>query len=367
MRAFMAGRSGRFVAILLPVLLLSAPSAAHAASRLVLALGLQSVYDDNILQYSDGQIQLFESGTRPQRYSIESTDDGVFSPSASLTYEHERAHHRTSRVRARMSWDVHAKNSTADDHAGSLSWREDFGARRSLSLAVYRLPRYYLRQLFDEDAVNPYPGMTKYRRAEFDLTTGSATWRERLGSRGWAVVNYTYERRDYNEAFTERTSNTNAVGLGYEWNSKRNAAGFAFNGGYRDSRARAEDGDSIPNDDEDVSYRGAILGAGGRMTIARGSLGRLSADVAYEYRTRDYTSEVPNDPNHNGRNDHLHNIAGGLRLATPARLTVHGFYEYETNSASYSGPILPTSDSSSYTQGRVGLDIDWSAILWSRE
>ena len=366
MSAFAKGRSGRFSAMLLPLLLLLAvPTAAHAASRLVLALGLEGVYDDNILQYSDEQIQIFESGTRPTRYSIESTDDGVFSPSASLTYEREREHHRTTRVRARLSWDVHARNSTADDHAGSLSWREDFGARRSITVAVYRLPRYYLRQLFDEDVVNP--GTTKYRRADFDLTTGSATWRERLGRRGWAIINYTYERRDYNEAFTERTSNTNAGGLGYEWNSPHNAAGFALNAGYRDSRARAEDGDSIPNDDQDVSYRGAILGVGGRVTIARGSLGRLSADAAYEYRTRDYTSDVPNDPNHNGRNDHLHNIAGGFRLATPVRLILHAFYEYEDNSASYSGPILPTSDSSSYTQGRVGFDIDWSAVIWSRE
>lgn len=355
------------VATVAAALALAIPATGLAAgSRVVLGLGLESAYDDNLLQYSDDQIRLFESGTRPERFSIETTDDGEFRPNVSLAFESERAHHRSTTVRLRVSGSFHVKNETTDNRAASLAWREEFGSRRSLTLSGYRLPRFYLRQLFDEDTTVPYPGLSRYRRAEFGLTTASAAWRERLARRTRLVVNYTFERRAYDDAFRERDSNTHEGGLGFEWSAPKARGGFELSAAYRNSAARAEDADGTAGNDPDVSYRGAVLGAGGRLSLARGRAGRLSADLRYEYRSRDYTSDRPADASHFGRSDRLHDVEIGLRFAPRARVSLRGFYQFEDNRASFASATPPGTDPASYTQNRVGLDIDCGAVLWSR-
>ena len=349
------------------IIILTLASPAYAEkNRILLGIGLESAYDDNILQYSNDQIALFESGTRPTRFSIESTDDAVFQPNVSLAYENDRGRRGGRTIRARVTGTFHSRNGTADNRAMSLSWREEFGRNHALTLSAYRLPRFYLRQLFDEDAIVPYPGLSKYRRAEFGLTIASAAWRERLTRQSRLNFTYSFERRDYNADFSERTSDTHEGGLGFDWNNRKSGAGFGLSGGYRSSNAKADDGDGVPLDDPDVSYKGVVLGAGGKVELAHGRVGRLTGETDYEYRTRDYASNRPSDTSHYQRNDHLHDADVALRLALPGRWSVRAFYRYEANRASFASAAGPASDPASYTQNQVGVDVDWSAILWSR-
>ena len=347
------------------ILALASPARADE-KRLLLGVGFESAYDDNILQYSRDQIALFESGTRPTRFSIESTDDAVFQPNVSLAYENDRGRRGGRTIRARVKGTFHSRNGTSDNRAMSLSWREEFGRNHALTLSAYRLPRFYLRQLFDEDAIVPYPGLSKYRRAEFGLTIASAVWRERLTRQSRLNFNYSFEHRDYNADFSERTSDTHEGGLGYDWNRRKSGSGFGLSGGYRRSNAKADDGDGVPLDDPDFSYKGVVLGAGGKVELAHGRVGRLTGEADYEYRTRDYASDRPSDTSHYQRNDLLHDADVALRLALPGRWSVRAFYQVEDNKASFAGAAPTASDPASYTRNQVGVDVDWSAVLWSR-
>lgn len=332
----------------------------------MLGIGMESSYDDNILQYSKDQIATFESGAKPSHFSIESTDDAVFEPNVSVAYERNRRAGGSSTIRARVTGSFHSRNGTADNRAGSLSWREAFGPRHALTLSAYHLPHFYLRQLFDEDAVVPYPGLTKYRRAEFGLTIASAAWRERLTRQSSVTLSYSFEHRGYNADFRERTSATHEGGVGYDWDRRGSASRFGFSAGYRRSQAKADDADSIPLDDADISYHGVVLGAGGKLQLSHGPAGRLTGEADYEYRTRDYTSDRPDDTSHFGRTDRLHDVTAALRLTLPGRLSLRAFYQLEDSKASFGSVAPPTSDPASYTRNRVGLDIDWSIVLWRR-
>ena len=59
---------------------LAAPAQAARGQTLTLTTRLSTFYDDNYLQYSDGQLSDFESGRHPARFGIETTDDAIWSP-----------------------------------------------------------------------------------------------------------------------------------------------------------------------------------------------------------------------------------------------------------------------------------------------
>ncbi|HSQ59960.1 MAG TPA: hypothetical protein VLT84_05965 [Acidobacteriota bacterium] len=362
-----AGSAGLAAALLLATPAARAAAQEGPAQRLRLGLGLETIYHDNLLEYSDGQLATFEAGTSPDRYSIESEDDVVLEPAVSLTYERDRGRGVGRTIRLRWSGAFHGSNATADRNAAGVLWREEFGRGRALTASAYRLPHYYLRQLLDEDV--PLAEPNRYRRASFGLTIATLGWRQRIARRTTGSVGYRYERRDYNDDFRERDSNTHEAGVGVAWAARGGKFELGGEGAYRASDAKAEDGDdpagAVP-DDPDVSYHGLVLGAEARIELARGGSGRLAADAAYEYRSRDYTSERLADASHFGREDRTHLVTAGIRWNPRGPFALKAYYQRENNHASFASPNPPATDPASYGANRFGASIEWGTTLWKQ-
>ena len=339
------------------------PALAARGQRLNLGLGSSSLYDDNFLQYSSDQLRVFASGLSPDRFSIRSSDDLLVGPYASLTWLNEMGKARSRSLRLKWSSEFHKKNGTADLRTYSATWREAFSKDRRLTLYGYWLPGFYLRQLFDEDAVVAFPGLSRYRRVEFDLAIGSLAWRQRIGGKTRGEIKYQYEHRSYNPDFVERTSGTHQGELGVEFYRLPSRGALEFHGGYRVSNAKAADSDTV-GDDPDVSYHGIIAGLGWRMELARKSAWRLGASAAYELGTRAYDSNLPTDKYHYKRDDTSNDVDVALRWAFPPHWTVRGIYSLGHNSAHLGTQAPPSSDTGSYTENKVGLAVDWSGALW---
>jgi len=357
-------RAGTAAAALVAAgLVLSAPPARAAGQRLDLAAGLTTTYDTNLLQYSDSQLELFESGRRPDRFSLETLDDLVAAPDLALTWQLDSGRGRRHVLRARGSAALHDKNGTADYRSLSLSWREFFRGRRRISLGLYAVPHYYLRQLLAEDVVPLYPGLSRERRAEFALDIASASFRQRAWRELELELGYRLERRRYNREFRERDSFTHEGEL---------LAGIARQRGslearllYRASVARAADGDEAPgvNDDPDLGYRGPGGGLGGRIDLAALGPLRAGADLDLDLESRRFGSTRPFDTYHFGRRDLLLAVETGLRIQLH-RASARAFWHYESNDA-HLGTRAPLSgDAGSYRQHQVGLALDVSASVW---
>jgi len=339
----------------------SAAAEAMDGQSVGVGLAFSSVYDDNVLRYSKEQLALFESGLMPDPFSIETSDDLLLGPSASLTWSNVMARRRTRSLRLRWTGKFHKKDATADFSSYSALWRESFSRDRRLTLSGYWLPSFYLRQLFDEDAVPPFPGLSKYRRAEFDLGIGSVSWRQRIAGKTRAEIGYQYEHRAYNPEFEERTSGTHQGELGLEVYRLPRRGTLDFYGGYRKSNAKGADADSAP--DPDVSYHGIIAGLGWRMELARQKGWRLGADLGYELGTRAYDSKLPSDRYHYNRKDTSNTIDAALRWGCPHWL-VRGFYRFDMNSTNLGAVAPPGSEAGSYKQNQVGLSLEWSGAIW---
>jgi len=339
------------------------PVEAAGGQSLNLGLGVSSLYDDNILQYSDAQLLVFDSGLKPAQFSINSSDDLLLKPSASLTWENAMGRRRSRSVRLRFGGEFHKENATADFRSYSAQWRESFSKDRRLSLSGFWLPGFYLRQLYDEDFVPALPGFSKYRRTEFDLGIGSISWRQRIAGKTRAEIGYQYEHRAYNQDFLERTSSTHQGEFGVEWYRLPSRGSLNVHGGYRASNAKAVDADGIA-DDPDVSYHGPIAGLGWRMELARGNAWRLGADLGYELGKRSYTSSLASDKYHQNRDDTSSTVDFGLRYSLPPHWALRGLYRFDHNSAKLGSLAPPTSDTGSYTENQVGLAVEWSSSVW---
>jgi len=347
--------------VALPIL--ARPTEAAGGQNLDLGIGISSPYDDNILQYSDAQLLVFDSGLKPQQFSIKSSDDLLLKPTVSLTWEDALGRRRSRSVRLRWSGEFHKDNATADFRSYGVQWRESFSKERRLFVSGLWLPGYYLRQLYDEDFVAAPPGVSKYRRAEFDLGIGSISWRQRIARKTRAQIGYQYEHRAYNQDFLERTSKTHQGELEIEWYQLPARGTLSVHGGYRASDAKAVDADGIA-DDPDVSYHGPIVGLGWRAELARGNKWRLAADLGYELGSRSYTSSLVSDKYHYNRDDVSNTVDLGLRYSLPPHWTLRALYRFDNNSASLGTLAPPGSDTGSYSENQIGLAVEWSSSVW---
>jgi len=343
------------------------PLAARAqpGQSIDLGLGASSRYDDNVLQYSSDQLRVFASGLKPDRFSIQSSDDLLMGPFASLTWRNVMGPGRSRSLRLKWNGEFHQKNGTADFRTYSATWREAFSKDRQLTLYGDWLPSFYLRQLFDEDVDVAFPGLSKYRRVEFDLGMGSLSWRQRIARKARCEITYRYEHRSYNPDFMERTSRTHQGELGVEFFRLPRRGSLEFTGGYRVSKAKAADSDTV-GDDPDVSYHGVIAGLGWRMDLMRKRAWRLGASAGYGLGTRAYDSNLPADRYHYKRDDTSNTVDVGLRWALPPHWAVRGVYRFDHNSARLGTQAPPSSDTGSYTENTVGLAVDWSGALWRK-
>ena len=363
-----AGRhAGILTAAVVVACALAAPAQAARGQTLTLTTRLSTFYDDNYLQYSDGQLSDFESGRHPARFGIETTDDAIFNPSLGLLWELDQGHGRRHAARLRGEGDFHGRNGTADFRSLSAGWREDFNRDRRLQLGYYLLPHYYLRQLFDEDWTAA-PASVRYRRAQFGLQIASVGWDQRL-TRGTSLgADYQYERRHYAPPFDVRTSGLHQGAIRTDWTRLPHQGSVELRGGYRFSHSDSTDGDDAagqPSDDVDVSYRGIVAGSSGRVEFWRRGAWRLGGDLAWDLETRHYLSKVRTDKYHVGRRDVLNAVEVGVRTACRPHWSWRTFYRHEQNTARLGSAAPLSTDAGSYKVNQVGLAIEWTGELWS--
>ncbi|MEO5618151.1 MAG: hypothetical protein ABIS67_10300 [Candidatus Eisenbacteria bacterium] len=360
-----AARAG--AALALALLARESVAASSGSQRLNFGVSLSSAYDSNILEYSQDQLTLFEGGTRPDRFSLESTDDLVWNPALTLDWERSDGRRRRHALRLKAEADFHQKNGTADFRAASVRWRESWHRDRQLSIGWYRLPQFYLRQLFDEDYVPPFPGLSRYRRASFSLDIGSTDWSQRVGKSNSLGLGFQYERRRYNQDFRERDSDTNQGEITWGWKRLPHRGALELRGLYRLSDAKAEDGDEVagvPPDDADLSYHGLAGGVHGEMELDRSRDWRFLGDADYQFATRDYDSKRVTDRYHLGRSDQLHTLELGVSARWKPNWRARLFWQFDRNMAKLGTSAPSSTDTGDYTRSQAGLRLDWSVTAW---
>ncbi len=251
-----------------------------SASKWEFDIGLKCTYDDNVLNYSEADLDLFDSiGAAPGgRFGIESKDDFIFSPSFRMIYKSELLGH-TFQAGFNSVYNFNIKNDKRRYYSGGIWAREYLRKGTYIQASINYLPDYYYRNL------QTYDG--DYKEAEFakigaDLTLYSILMKKITGK---AYLGY--ERKNFNDSFNERDLHIYCFGfeLGYRFtNANRLIGGYEFTA----AKSRGRNSEAYRRD---TSYDMFSFWGGARLTAHGLSGKRLLVSPKLGYRLALYQTE----------------------------------------------------------------------------
>ncbi len=257
-------------------------------------IALRTFYDNNILDYSDRDRNLFLDRTRPNKFSINTLDDWVSELDGRIERRYGTRSHGEYRMRVTAEANLYSRNEIKN------SVRYEFEGRWAhkttlLMVHVGWVPHFYLRDLIVHDSTGTTPGSPLFANADYHAWSADLEYRasglwstEQRLSTGW-------KNTDYGRRFDERDNTTwwgryrLVIPLAARWSG---VAGYE----YASMAATGANGSWAVTD---VSRREQTVVLGIDYDIPR-SLS-VSVDVAYEHQR--YTSTKPADPSHAGRRD----------------------------------------------------------------
>jgi hypothetical protein len=319
-------------------------------------------HDDNILELSDQNIAIFESGVfRPDRFLIESVGDTITSLSGRARWTGKPWARHETRVALAGEANWYANNPIKSYETFSLSVAQELTASKKhlsmMRLAVSHTPEYYLQQLTDDDA-SFYAGRriresVRYRQTYYRLTYDQTFVEDRFDG----SLSVEYKRRNYNQYFPERDDrrDTATVTLGGR-PFARNRFAIQATAGLGRLLARG-DLDWTPFVDDDISYDVSLAGLSAAIPWRGKHGGRVELGADREIRT--YTTPNKFDTSHYGRVDHRLTWSVGVVQRLPADLELFAGYENETNDTMFPRVVIAPNDTTSFVSNRVSLGLRW--------
>lgn len=213
-------------------------------------------YDDNVLNYSDADLDLFDSTAADSsgKFGIDSKDDFIISPKAEITYKTKMFKH-SFHIGLDAGYNIFTKNDVKN--YGSLGvWFKEY-LRKGTYLQVFSsyIPDYYYRNL--------YATGIGYRKAHYGKLGFGAKLLASIYQSLDGSVAYRYDNRDFNSTFDER--DLKASNFNFELIFRPDKS-YKLWGGYEFTLARGAGCDNII-DRRDVSYDSFLFWFGSRIYL----------------------------------------------------------------------------------------------------
>lgn len=287
--------------------LLSLPGIALAGDGFAswrLDVGVSSVYDNNILRYSDKYISRFDVREDEGRFHINTRDDLIIMNlvRASVSMDLIGSLTTTGAVDYRRRTYTH--NSVKDWSYLSFSLRQDLSKKMAAQIAYNYIPGFYVRHYRDDEWVKEF-GYTPETFQPFDFTKDElAGWVQYALFPGTRVRGQiAFMRYFYNEHFTEYDSRNTLFGIKvYQTLSKTVRVNGGFEAVHSDAAGNAE---KDPTFDEN----GFTFGIDFQLPKVFGCSNGIGVDGEHVRRFYSSTLFLEIDPEHAGRQDYEYNVA----------------------------------------------------------
>ena len=120
-------------------------------AELNVQFGLTTVYDDNILRYSEKYLDRFINQEDPGRFHIDTYDDVVLNPSLQITGTYRLFGKLKSELDLDYSPRFYCVNGIKNWSYFGIGFRQYFTKRASFKLIYGYIPGYYIRHFQDDD------------------------------------------------------------------------------------------------------------------------------------------------------------------------------------------------------------------------
>lgn len=344
----------------LMLLVLLAPAPARAGEGLTawkIDVGVSSVYDDNILRYSDKYLDRFDRREDLGRFHINTADDLILVSSikGTLTMNLIGALNTTGSIDYRHRTYTH--NAIKDWSYLSMSLRQDLSKKLSAQVGYNYIPEFYVRHYRDDNWVNNY-GYTPITFQPFgfkkDEMNGWIQYNPLSNTRVRAGLRFM--QYYHNEHFTEYNCRNRAFGFDVYQTVLKN---IRLNASFEAMYSRADgDFDTDPSNDQNTF----VFGADFRLPKVFGHAN--SVGVEGEHGRTFYTTHnfVEVDPEHAGRKDYVYRVSITYDFGLLDNLTLAVNYTWQERTSRSSSDLNATylADEKDYRQHQVSLEARYS-------
>ncbi len=322
-----------------------------------LDVGVSSVYDNNILRYSDKYLSHFDNREDEGRFHISTRDDLILLSSVRGTV----AMNLISDLNTSGSFDyrhrTYTHNAIKDWSLLSMSLRQDLSKQLVAQLGYSYIPEFYVRHYRDDDWVKLY-GYTPITFQPFDFKKDELNgWLQYNVFSGTRVrATFGFMRYYYNEHFAEYNCRNRAYGFQVFQTLLKN---IRLNGSFEVVYSRAEgDIDTDPSNDQNIF----VLGMDYRLPKVFGhtnSIGVEGEHVRTFYTTHNFL-EV--DQEHAGRKDYEYRVSISYEFGLLDNLALVVNYAWQKRDSKTSAVQNATylADEKNYRQHQFGLEVKYS-------
>jgi hypothetical protein len=304
------------VVFLATLLLLTLPSQADAKRKvkhkksktikyLYLDASLGISYDDNVINYSDADLNLFSNDSLQGKFAIQSKDDWIIVPQIRPRLKASFLGGQTAWVSLGFDYYNYIQNDVLRYERITLEGRQYYSSKGYGQLTYSYIPNYYYRNYTvgrDQYGFDIFHE-AKYSKHSVALETGYDFTRLISGT-----VIYNYQHRSFNKEFNFRSTNLNGIDLQGMWKVLPMVRIWAYYG-YESSRAKGAD---MPDTIVDVSYDAWDITFGARYYAP--FLKKYSPELfsAFQFRNIKYQSDRPLDAYRLGRKDNNYLLRIGV-------------------------------------------------------
>lgn len=289
-----------------------------------------SIYDNNILKYSDKYLSSFDSGLDNGRFHINSAADLVLTNHFLIKKAFYLIDGRKSIPSIELRFKNYPQNSVKDFWSFQLGWRQYIGKSTSFKIAFAHIPNYYVRHYRDEDWTNNV-GFTpeSFRAFEFSKSEVSTWFKNYFFKKTQTIFYFSYFWYLHSPDFIEYNSNNFLTGFRIKQTIDKK---ISIHGGYNfvTSSARGYDsfGETINNsDDVNASFVNHTLYAGAEIKMPKlfSSQSKITLTGYYRYRVYTTANTPESDPLHAGRADNVVNVIGMYKVKLIKFIEVAGY------------------------------------------
>lgn len=325
-----------------------------------------SMYDNNILKYSDKYIERFKNLEDPGRFHINRYDDLVLDYSLGLSYTDKIFWGLKTILLAEANYNEYSYNSIKSWTNYSVGWRQYIGGSASFMISYTHIPRFYVRHFRDEDWVVVYEYTPEtFQPYEFAKDDYSF-WFQYYITKGTRLrLYFSYMQYFLNKSNTEYDSNDVLYGFrAYQ----KITDDIKINFGYKYATSDAKGYDelteikSIADDADATNYEHTYI-VGCEVDLPRIFNLRNDFSVTFQHSRQFFTTSnyLELDPIHAGRYDYDSRIYANYDIRIYSDLSLRVFYNWiyrdSGTSAKQNNEYL--SDEKDYKQSQVGINLKY--------
>ena len=336
-------RQNKFHTLFLVAFLVASAGPGQIAAQNALRLNVagNTIYDNNILNYSQYDIQRFRSDTEVHRSVIETYDDLIFQADGEVEYLFRRWRAHPVRLQLRARGYTYLRNPIKNYQLYRFDVRVHTRKRNYFAIGYRLIPEYYLRHYVDRDQEEFVGDDEVYLACKFQLQQVRSRYTHYWNSKLFTALLIEREWLWYNTYFTEYDTESISGGLEvFYFMSPAVKLGVEYM--YTNGDNVGQDQDR-PSGDSDLSYVQQEL-TWKLRTDVNNLLGWRDLDVNADFYTRyrEYISDAPlaQDVFHSGRTNWRHRFSIAVSLDVIPYLDWTARYSYEDRIVNSDYPLV---------------------------